>query len=417
MRIISLLFSLFFTLTCFSQQKSYAKKVVDTLTSEYFAGRGVINNGEKKAANYIASEFNVFGVKQFNNTYFQEFLSPINTIYGKLSVRLDNTQLLAGRDYIVNAASGSINGTFKLVNYNNATIPTKKELLNLSKKGFFNNKFVVIDVKSEPKNTENLALLKNNVIGVAGLIFLEDKLTQHQSKTNNSYAIIHVLRDKIKLGNKTIILNINQQLKSDYNSQNVIGYIEGTQFKDSFIVLSAHYDHLGKMGNDVFFPGANDNASGVAMLLNMAKHYSKNPPTKSIIFIAFGAEEIGLVGSEYFVENPTIPLKQINFVFNMDLMGTGSKGATIVNGSIYTNHFNKLIAINDKKGYLPVIKKRGKAANSDHYWFSEKGIPAFFIYLMGGINAYHDIDDVSETLPLTKYNDSFMLIRDFIDDL
>ena len=56
--------------------------------------------------------------------------------------------------------------------------------------------------------------------------------------------------------------------------------------------------------------------------------------------------------------------------------------------------FNQLIKINKEKNYLPSIKKRGKAANSDHYWFSEKGVPSFFIYLMGGISAYHDVDDI-----------------------
>jgi len=183
-------------------------------------------------------------------------------------------------------------------------------------------------------------------------------------------------------------------------------------------VLSAHYDHLGKMGEEVYFPGANDNASGVAMLLNLASHYShKEPPTKTIIFIAFGAEEAGLVGSKYFVNHPTIPLTQINFVFNMDLMGTGSEGAMIVNGRIDEEHYNRLVKINSQNNYLPIIKKRGKAANSDHYWFSEKGVPAFFMYLMGGISAYHDVDDVSKTLPLTKFNETFRLIRDFVDSL
>jgi len=101
----------------------------------------------------------------------------------------------------------------------------------------------------------------------------------------------------------------------------------------------------------------------------------------------------------------------------MDLMGTGSEGGMIVNGRVYEEHFNKLIQINEEGKYLPLIKKRGKAANSDHYWFSENGVPSFFIYLMGGISAYHDVDDISKTLPLTKYADSFRLIRDFVDEL
>ena len=98
-------------------------------------------------------------------------------------------------------------------------------------------------------------------------------------------------------------------------------------------------------------------------------------------------------------------------------MGTGGEGGTIVNGGVYQDYFNKLNQINLKENYLPTLKKRGKAANSDHYWFSEQGVPSFFIYLMGGINAYHDIDDVSKTLPLTKFEDTFRLIRDFISKI
>ena len=75
-----------------------------------------------------------------------------------------------------------------------------------------------------------------------------------------------------------------------------------------------------------------------------------------------------------------------------------------------------LESINQNKQYLPQIKKRGKAANSDHYHFSEKKIKSIFIYTMGGISAYHDIDDKSNTLPLTKFEPIFRLLRDFVTE-
>ncbi len=86
----------------------------------------------------------------------------------------------------------------------------------------------------------------------------------------------------------------------------------------------------------------------------------------------------------------------------------------MVNGAVHTEAFDKLVELNDRAKYLKQVKKRGKAANSDHYPFSEKGVPAFFIYTMGGIAAYHDIYDLPETLPLTEFEDVFKLIRDFI---
>ena len=412
---------LFFQCICFSiftQDINYARKIVDTLTSPYFAGRGAVDNGEKKASNYIANQFKKHGLKSFQNSFFQEFPSPINTFPNKINVKADGKEIKPGIDFIVDAASGSISGKFELFFYNKETLSNKIELNDLIKEGFFANKMIVLEVNNTGVESEVLQLLKHNKIGAAGIIFIENKLTQHLSSVAKNYAILHVKKEVLSQTHKSIVVTIDQQLNSVYQSQNVIGYVEGTEFPDSFIILSAHYDHLGKMGNDVYFPGANDNASGVAMLLSLAYHYThKELPTKTVVFIAFGAEESGLVGSKYFVNHPTIPLKQINFVFNMDLMGTGSEGGMIVNGSVFENHFERLIKINKEWNYLPVLKKRGKAANSDHYWFSEKGVPSFFLYLMGGISAYHDVDDISKTLPLTKFEDSFRLIRDFVDEL
>jgi aminopeptidase YwaD len=173
---------------------------------------------------------------------------------------------------------------------------------------------------------------------------------------------------------------------------------------------------LGRMGRDIYFPGANDNASGVSMLLELAKYYSsaENQLPFSIVFIAFGAEEAGLIGSKFFVENPLFPLKKIKFLINLDLLGTGEEGITVVNATKFPQQFEQIVKLNDENKYLTAVKKRGPAANSDHYYFTEKGVPSFFIYTMGGIAAYHDIYDRAETLPLTKFSEVFHLLTSFI---
>ena len=218
---------------------------------------------------------------------------------------------------------------------------------------------------------------------------------------------------------KTVSFDITNEFIPYHLSQNVIGYVQGSVYPDSFIVYSAHYDHLGQMGKDVYFPGANDNASGCAMLLNLAKHYSKpeNQPKYSIAFMAFCGEEVGLLGSKHYTENPLFPLKNIKFVFNMDIMGTGEEGITVVNGSVFKTEFDKLKEINAQNNFIKDVKIRGKSANSDHYFFSEKGVKAFFIYSMGGIKAYHDIFDRPETLPLNEFENLFKLITKFGDYL
>ena len=228
---------------------------------------------------------------------------------------------------------------------------------------------------------------------------------------------LEVLRSAWPADAKSIKYKIKSSLNPNHQARNVIGYIKGSTQPDSFLVFTAHYDHLGGQGKEVYFPGANDNASGTAMLLELAAHYSKpeNKPKYSMVFIAFAAEEAGLLGSFHYVQNPLFPLQSIRFLVNLDLLGTGDEGMMVVNGQVHKQEFELLTSINQKYNYLPQIKSRGKAANSDHYPFSEQGVPAFFFYTLGGTAAYHNTQDFATQLPLTKFPEVFKLITTFAD--
>jgi Zn-dependent M28 family amino/carboxypeptidase len=242
------------------------------------------------------------------------------------------------------------------------------------------------------------------------------KLTWSVARDHYSIPVLEVLSDSFPADAKNISITITQNMLKPFQAQNVIGYVKGSVYPDSFIVFSAHYDHLGMMGSETIFPGANDNSSGISMLLNLATHYSKkgNQPKSSIVFIGFAGEEAGLIGSKYFTENPVFPMSNIKFLINMDLLGTGEEGMMVVNATEYPEHFALLDSLNTKNQYLIKLGQRGKAMNSDHYYFTEKGVPAFFFYTMGGIQAYHDVNDVAMTLPLTEYADVFRLITGFV---
>ena len=170
------------------------------------------------------------------------------------------------------------------------------------------------------------------------------------------------------------------------------------------------------MGKETYIAGASDNASGSAMLLDLADYYSENPPKYNTVFIWFAGEEAGLVGSKYFVENPPFSLDNIKFLLNLDLMADAKKGITVVNGTIFNEAFDRLKAINEREGLLNQVKARGAAANSDHYPFYEKGVPSFFIYTEGDYKHYHDINDVPENIPLTNYDQVFELITSFVKE-
>jgi hypothetical protein len=136
--------------------------------------------------------------------------------------------------------------------------------------------------------------------------------------TENIPATVFYVADSSLAKGKKVEVQVQHKFLKKAPSNNVIGYIPGTQVPDSFFVFTAHYDHLGKMGSQAIFPGANDNASGTAFMLALAKYFKENPPKYSIAFIAFSGEEAGLLGSSHYVAHPAFPLSNIKFLVNID---------------------------------------------------------------------------------------------------
>jgi aminopeptidase YwaD len=367
-----------------SQDLMYTKTIIADLTSEKFHGRGYVKNGCNKAGKFLEKQFKQIGLKPiYDKGYKQTFHFSVNTFPKKVQLTVNGKALIPGKDFILNAGSAAYSGSADLVLDDNKLL-YKNDLTYCSLKLVKKLTFTAEQIQS--KTTEFLVLLDSNVAW-----------------------------------QKESAIKVNAQIDAkwlpDFEVFNVLGKVDGTSKSDSTIVISAHYDHLGRMGQSVYFPGANDNASGVSMLLNLAKAIQAKPIKYNVVFILFAGEEIGLLGSKYFTENPLLDLSKIKFLVNLDLNGTGDEGATVVNSTVFKAQFNLLKAINDQQKLLPQLKTRGKAANSDHYWFSEKGVPAFFIYTMGGISAYHDIYDKAETLPLTKYKELHQLLLSFIQQL
>ena len=399
-----------------AQDRTYARGIIDTLSSPSFHGRGYVASGDSLAAEFIQNEFKRIGLNAYGKGYFQEFQHDVNTFPGTMEVSLDDISLVPGADYIVNPFSKGTYGTFQLHWLNDLLkIPANKLRKFLGKAGSFN--FIVIEESdSKPRELIEFMIAAKQTFQAQGIILIKEKLTWSVSSYAADLLVIEVLKSKIDKQTTKISLNIENSWKENYTSRNVIGY-KDNGYPGSILVFTAHYDHLGRMGSNTFFPGANDNASGVSMLLDLARHYQIDSLPYDIAFIAFAGEEAGLVGSKYFTENPYFPLRNINFLINIDLMGNGEEGITVVNGSIHEKEFDLITTLNEQKGHVPVVKKRGKAQNSDHYFFTENDVPAFFIYTLGGNKAYHDIYDVTETLELQKYDEVFQLITQFVKAL
>ena len=105
----------------------------------------------------------------------------------------------------------------------------------------------------------------------------------------------------------------------------------------------------------------------------------------------------------------------VDFLINLDIMGSGEEGITVVNATNYPNEFDRLTKINDENKLLTQIKKRGPAKNSDHYWFTTKNVPSFFIYTQGLNKNYHDVFDTYENLSFIEYKDIITLLVKFVE--
>ena len=400
-------------------QEDYGRKLVKTLASDKFAGRGYVFQGDKKAAAFIAKEMKKSGLSPLGDSFMQPFNLPANVFPKAASVALNGSDLKIGANALIDAASPSVYGAFEVlpVNSNLNNLQNLKGLV-LDKR--FQGKAILLDeeaqlahMKPEEWRRVVMTLMQEGQHAVL-LVKTKAKFTWRAGTSQAKKPAVYIKDVNFDQPKNEIVLDITAYFQPQYSTQNVCGFLKGTGNSDSTIVITAHYDHLGAIGKKVVFNGANDNDSGTALMLYLAQYYGKNKPKYNMIFLAFSGEESGLLGSKYYVANPRNELSKVKFLLNLDMAGTGDDGIQVVNGTIFTKAFDTMKAINAEKGYLPDVKVRGPMNRSDHAPFYEKGVPSFFIYTLGGIAAYHDICDRYETLPFTKFNGYANLLTDFI---
>ncbi|MDR0971605.1 MAG: M28 family peptidase [Bacteroidales bacterium] len=396
-----------------AQSYKYAHYCLDSLTSKNFSGRAYQNLGDKKAKNFIKNELIKNNISDIKEQEFDISINNIKDVKLKLYSK-DSAYLKAGEDYMVYGYSPSTN-----------LIITKEKpirLKNIFSKRLdyknYNNKVILLDYKTDEKTKIYSFLGKLNRFGISPkLVIIQNggKMQYPMGTRKNPFPVIE-LKDEI---NKKKIDYLELSIVSEYNekytTQNLWAKIEGTQKKDSFFVFISHYDHLGMINDSCYFPGANDNASGVSVSMDLAKYYSNNPSPYSIVFIFSSAEEIGLIGSNFAAENPFIDLSKVKFLFNLDMCGTGSQGIALINGEKEKRASDLMKEINDEELYFNEIRIGGESCNSDHCPFVEKDVPSLFLFTFGcEYNEYHTIYDNGKGLSFTKHLDFCNILKEFI---
>lgn len=419
MRNIFLAAGLFLSASVLAQTES-GRQLVKQLCSPEFHGRGYVNGGDSIAAEFIRKEFEAIGCKFFKKEPFQSFQFDVNTFPASMKLRVGQQDLVPGVDFVVDPSSGGGNVSEYEALVLTAEVMESQEaaaaFFRMNESRIKTGKVIFIaDIPSYAKEAkEYAAKMLPSLADLSPVIELTDtKFTWSVSDQQYAFPYLHVQKSKIDLTAPLKFSYDIMAVKRSHTARNVIAYVPAKKKSNKYFVFSAHYDHLGRMGQQTYFPGGNDNASGTAMLLELARYFKQNPIDVNVVFIAFAGEEAGLIGSHYYTEHPLFPMEKISFLFNIDIMGSGEEGATVVNATLFPKQFEALKKMNDANQYLVKIASRGEAANSDHYFFTKAGVPAFFLYTMGPNKHYHDVYDTYEELSFAEFNDLFHLLVDF----
>lgn len=426
MKRISYTFLLF--LCCFTflsaQDTNYMRQVLGRLTSEEFHGRGYSFRGDSIAAEYIRAELHRLHVKPLVDNYYQSYTFSVFSMEGPLTLKIGDKKLKAYDEFRVPAWSKSTWGTYKILKVNGDVLMEADKLKSFLKKNndLLQNVFVYIDVTDFKSNSEEekarfesqiRSLQRRNPFNSCGIILALDALNTYSPANTNyehGYAYIEILKSALPSKVKNLNCNIFTQFHPNYKTQNIYGYVQGEV--DTMIVYTAHYDHLGTMGDSVVFYGAHDNGSGVAAVLDIARMSVDEKPHYTHVFCFFSGEEAGLQGSKYAVEHPVFDFDKVRLLVNIDMFCGGDEGLMVFNADAQeTRPFvERLQKLNEALQIAPEIRERKNRPNSDHWYFS-KHVPSLFFLTMGQrYGGYHDPADTCERCGLENYINYLTLI-------
>ncbi len=461
------------------------KASVETLTSEDFQGRLTGEPGNYKAADFIENFFKSKGLQPLNGSYRNEFsynagvrLNPDNNVsFQTLIEKVGLPKEMwtkAVKKWNVNedwfpvkfSENGTVTGelvfagfgiTAKEINYDDYDgIDVKGKVVivlsdstdGIAKESRFANygelKYKatnakdhgavgIIFVKMLSDSANTFYPLKGEAnIGNGGIAAIQANRTKiatffprNQALYTTELEIIKTKKTKsFAIPNTKVTINVNLGL-SVIQVPNVVGIVKGTDavLSDEYIVLGAHFDHLGygpekskyKGKFPKLHPGADDNASGVSVLLETATRIAKNPLKRTVVFVAFNAEEEGVLGSMNFLKSNAIPASKISAMVNLDMVGRMKDNKVFVFGVGTSSKFTNIVDETAKTDTVTVVKVEEGYSPSDHSSFYTQKIPVLFLFT--GVHLdYHTPADEADKLnysgmeKVSRYVESIMKI-------
>ena len=396
-----------------AQDLAHYKQVIKELSSAKYQGRGYAYGGANKAGKYLAKEYKEAGVDE---VMLQPFTIDINTFPGKMEMSVDGRKLIPGVEFSMREYSPGVRGTYKLYYVDTNNYDAEKMFADLAKPEY-KDCFVVCDFWFSYRHYQDFKKIwgKEGCTN-AGMIQTWEPYLKFYKAYGEKIMGKPVIwaTSEFPKDAQNITVNIENKFLKDYELFNVIAKVEGKRH-DSCFVFTAHYDHLGNLGKKVFYAGANDNASGTAAIMTLAAYYAQNRPEFDMYFISFSGEDANLRGSEWFVAHPIVPLEQIKFLINIDMIGDNNPVQYLETNS--DRGFATFDKINSEKRYFKGLNRGELAGNSDHYPFTEKGVPSILFENEEGdaFKYYHTTFDTYENALFDTYEPIFKLVRDFVE--
>ena len=435
---------------------------VKYLASPQMKGRASGSPELEKAATWIEARYRDFGIRPAGKSYLQAFPITTEAALGKgnqmrVSENGRSTSFKCPEDFVPFnfSSSGKLEGELVFAGYG-ITAPEYHydDYAGLDVKGK-----IVIVLRHEPQENDDKSVFEGKTLtrhaqfankaanarmhGAAGVILIQDQ-ANHPGREDDlekfgvaagpNNAGIPFVQVKAAIVGKWVtdsgkdVAQIEKSIDTDLKPQsfaladsvkldanvdvtravktvhNVVAYLPGET--DEYIVIGAHYDHLGLGGQyslapsqtGTVHPGADDNASGTAGVIELARYFSSQPKQKrGILFLNFAGEELGLLGSAYYVDHPILPLEKAAAMINLDMIGRMRDKAYIGgsgSGTTFRPMLEKLIAQHDVKVDYSAGSSEG---SSDHTSFTSKQVPALFFF--SGLHAdYHKPSDTPDKI-------------------